>query len=131
MSQGKRRETKQQPRIARTVHQFSCCLVFLHFMCDTLRPRMVPHMRTSLINIIYMICSRNKIENFIVSLSSAPKTVLLSTHNTLIVPVFNFYHSPEVLVCGGRFIARYPSPFCLHYCQTLPIELRVPNVLQS
>ena len=31
-------ETKQQPSRARSGHQISCCLVFLHFLCDILVP---------------------------------------------------------------------------------------------
>ena len=35
MSHRKWRETKQQPSRARSGHQISCCLVSLHFLCDT------------------------------------------------------------------------------------------------
>ena len=37
MSHRKWRETKQQPSRARSVHQLSCFLVCLHFLCDILQ----------------------------------------------------------------------------------------------
>ena len=39
--------TKQQPSIARSGHQISCCLVFLHFLCDILAPITVQLRRSS------------------------------------------------------------------------------------
>ena len=36
MSHRKWRQTKQQLSRARSVHQISCCLVYLHFLCDIL-----------------------------------------------------------------------------------------------
>ena len=41
MSHRKLGETKQQPSRARSGHQFSCCLVSLHFLCDILSGRPV------------------------------------------------------------------------------------------
>ena len=36
MSHGKWRETKQHPSRARSGNQISCCLVYLHFLCNIL-----------------------------------------------------------------------------------------------
>ena len=36
MSHRKWRETKQKPSRARSGHQISCCLVYLHFLCNIL-----------------------------------------------------------------------------------------------
>ena len=41
MSHRKWRETEQHPRRARSGHQISCCLVFLHFLCDILPGRLL------------------------------------------------------------------------------------------
>ena len=50
MSHRKWRETKQQPSRARSGHQISCCLNFLHFLCDILAPI------TVYMNIVVHIC---------------------------------------------------------------------------
>ena len=76
MSQGKWRETKQQPSGDRSNHHIQCCLVSLHFLCDILSGRPVQCRINLLIRNMYNYVGMIKLEKYEEPATSIPKLAL-------------------------------------------------------